>query len=231
QAINLAVDRQGVTSQLFFGRHPAAVGPLSEGVWSRVDALESTLTRDLAKARSTLDQAGWTPGADGIRARAGQRLQLVLATFRNPWSQIAQAMQSQLRDVGIDLQVQNMARGPYLDFIRRGDHHLCASAGTSLDPDELRSRYHSANIGRSNFSGLKDSGLDELLTLGASQTMGSPERRQTYETIQRRLMELLPFVSFMSQHRVEAMSARVHGLAMRPDALNAYPIGDVWLDA
>src|SRR5204863_3035664 len=150
---------------------------------------------------SILDQAGWAVGSDGIRARLGQRLQLVLATFRNPWSQIAQAMQGQLREVGIDLQVQNMARGPYLDFIRRGDHHLCASAGTSLDPDELRSRYHSANIGRSNFSSLNDAMLDELLTLGAVQTMGSPERRQTYETIQRRLMDLLPFVSFMSQQR------------------------------
>ena len=167
----------------------------------------------------------------GIRGKGGQRLSLVLATFRNPWSQIAQAMQAQLREVGIDLQVQNMARGPYLDFIRRGDHHLCASAGTSLDPDELRPRYHSANVGRSNFSGLRDSALDEQLALGAAQTMGSAERRQTYEAIQRRLMELVPFVSFMSQHRLEAMSARVHGLAMRPDALNAYPVGDAWLDA
>jgi hypothetical protein len=61
--------------------------------------------------------------------------------------------------------------------------------------------------------------------------MGSAQRRQTYETIQRRLMDVLPFVSFMTQHRLQAMSNRVHGLAMRPDALNAYPIGDVWLDA
>jgi peptide/nickel transport system substrate-binding protein len=231
QALNWSVDRKAIVEQLFFGRHPMAVGPLSEGVWSRLDNLEQRFTHDPARARQILDAAGWLPGPDGVRQKDGQRLSLVLATFRNPWSQIAEAAQSQMRAAGIDLQVQKMARGPYLDFIRRGDHHLCASAGTSLDPDELRSRYHSANISRSNFSGLSDSTLDELLTLGVNQTMGSSERRRTYETIQQRLMDLLPFVSFMSQHRLQAMSSRVHGFAMRPDALNAYPIGDVWLDA
>jgi peptide/nickel transport system substrate-binding protein len=225
------VDRKAIVDQLFFGRHPMTVGPLSEGVWSRLDDLEQRYTFAPSRARQVLDAAGWIPGPDGVRQKAGQRLSLVLATFRNPWSQIAEAAQSQVREAGIDLQVQKMARGPYLDFVRRGDHHLCASAGTSLDPDELRSRYHSANIGRSNFSSLNDSMLDELLTLGSVQTMGSPERRRTYETIQRRLMDLLPFVSFMSQQRLQAMSSRVHGLSMRPDALNAYPIGDVWLDA
>jgi hypothetical protein len=124
-----------------------------------------------------------------------------------------------------------LRKAPTAAAIRRGDHHLCASAGTSLDPDELRSRYHSANIGVSNFSNLRDASLDEQLTLGAGQVMGSAERRQTYETVQRRLMQLLPFVSVMSQHRIQAMAARVNNFSMRPDALNANPIGDVWLDA
>jgi hypothetical protein len=46
-----------------------------------------------------------------------------------------------------------------------------------------------------------------------------------------RMMELMPFVSVMSQHRIQAMAARVHNFSMRPDALNANPISDVWLDA
>jgi hypothetical protein len=60
--------------------------------------------------------------------------------------------------------------------------------------------------------------------------MGGAERRQTYETVQRRLMQLASFVSVMSQHRIQAMAARVHGFCMRPDALSANPIVDVWLD-
>jgi len=198
-------------------------------VWGRLDDLETSFPLDPARGRQILEAAGWTPGQDGIRQKDGQRLSLVLATFRNPWSQIAEALQSQVREVGIDLQAQKLARGPYLDLVRQGGHHLCASAGTSLDPDELRARYHSANIGVSNFSGLSDGTLDEQLALGASQPMGSAERRATYEGIQRRLIALVPFVSIMSQHRIQAMSARVHGFSMRPDALNASPCNDVWL--
>jgi peptide/nickel transport system substrate-binding protein len=231
QAINWGIDRQAISQQLFFGRHPPAVGPLSEGVWSRLADLEQTYTHDVQRASQVLEAAGWTLGADGIRRKDDQVLSLILATFRDPWSQIAQALQAQVRQAGIDLQVQQMARGPYLDFVRQGGHHLCASAGTNLDPDELRSRYHSANAGVSNFSNLTDHGLDELLELGAVQAMGSAERRATYETVQRRLMELLPFVSIMTQHRLQAMSARVHGFSMRADALNAWPLGDVWLEA
>jgi peptide/nickel transport system substrate-binding protein len=231
QAINWAVDRQAISQQLFFGRHPPAVGPLSEGVWGRLADLEQTYTHDVARANQVLEAAGWTPGADGIRRKDDQPLSLILATFRDPWSQIAQALQGQLRQAGIDLQVQQMARGPYLDLVRKGGHHLCASAGTNLDPDELRTRYHSAYVGVSNFSNLVDHELDEQLELGAAQAMGSAERRATYEAVQRRLMELLPFVSIMTQHRLQAMSSRVQGFAMRPDALNAWPLGDVWLEA
>ena len=97
QALNWAVDRQAIVDQLFFKRHPVAVGPLSEGVWSRVDDLEQTFTHDAARAGQILDAAGWTLGSDGIRQKAGQRLTLVLATFRDPWSQIAEAVQSQVR--------------------------------------------------------------------------------------------------------------------------------------
>ena len=86
-------------------------------------------------------------------------------------------------------------------------------------------------MGRSNFSFLSDSSLDEMLTLGAGQAIGSADRRATYVSVQRRLMTVLPFLSVMSQHRLQAMAAQVHGFAMRPDALNASPIGDVWLDA
>jgi peptide/nickel transport system substrate-binding protein len=118
QALNWALDRQSIVDRVFFGRHTAAVGRLSEGVWSRLSDLEQSYGFDVARARQILDNAGWTVGTDGIRQKNGQRLSLVLATFRNPWTQIAQVAQSTFHDIGVDLDVRQMARGPYLDFIR-----------------------------------------------------------------------------------------------------------------
>jgi len=44
-------------------------------------------------------------------------------------------------------------------------------------------------------------------------------------------MDLAPFLAVMSQVRVEGMAARVKGLRMSADGLNALPLSDVWIDA
>src|SRR5579859_6408529 len=232
QAINWAVDRQSIVDKIFFGVHKVSVGPLSEGVWARSADIEKLFGYDPTRAQQLLDGAGWLAGGDGIRARGGQRLSALLVTFRSPWTELAQAMQAQLRTVGIDLQVQQMERGPYLDFVRAHSHNLCATASISVDPDGIvRVAYHSANRATTNYSNLADPALDALLDQGAQQAIGSPERKATYEAVQTKIMDLVPFVGVMSQVRVEAAAARVHDLHMGPDGLNATQMNDVWLDA
>lgn len=232
QAINWSVDRQSIVDKVFFGVHKVSVGPLSEGVWGRSTDAEKRFGYDPAKAQQLLDSAGWSAGSDGIRTRGGQRLQVLLATFRSPWTELAEAMQAQLRTVGIDLQIQKMERGPYLDFVRDYNHHLCATASTSVDPDGIvRVAYHSSNRARTNFSNLTDPALDALLDKGAQQAIGTPERRATYAEVQTKLMDLAPFVGVLSQVRIEASAAKVHDLHMGADGLNATQMSDVWINA
>jgi peptide/nickel transport system substrate-binding protein len=232
QAINWAVDRQSIVDKIFFGVHKVSMGPLSEGVWARSADAEKRFGYDPTKAQQLLEDAGWKVGTDGIRTRGGQRLSAVLATFRSPWTELAEAMQSQVRTVGIDLQIQKMERGPYLDFVRDYNHNLNATASTSVDPDGIvRVAYHSSNKSRTNFSNLSDPALDALLDKGAQQDLGTAERKATYEEVQKKIMDLAPFVGVMSQVRIEATAAKVHDLHMGPDGLNATQMNDVWLDA
>lgn len=230
QAINYSVDRKSIVSKVFFGVGSPTVGPLTPGVWAQLPEVESQYGYDPQKAGQILDGAGWTAGSDGMRSKDGQSLSLVLVTFRSPWTDIAQILQSQLRAVGMDVQVQAMERGPYLDFVRKFQHNLCASAGTDVDPDQLRLRYSSTSQG-ANFTAMKDPQLDDLLNKGSLSPLGSDQRKQTYADIQRRLMDLLPFVSVLSQVRVEGMANKVQGLQMGPDGLNAEPLLDVSLSA
>ena len=233
EAVNYAVDRKSIVEKLFFGVHKVSVGPLSEGVWGRLEEIEKTLGFDPAKAKSVLETAGWRVGTSGpIREKGGQKLEIQLVTFRSPWTEIAEAMQSQLRDVGIDLKVQKMERGPYLELVRAYRHNMAATSTTAIDPDGiLRVCYHSANrVSGSNFSNTSDPTLDALLVKGQGQELNTADRRKTYEDAQRKLMEILPYVGVMSQVRVEAMSARVHGFKPGPDGLTATAMNDLWLE-
>jgi peptide/nickel transport system substrate-binding protein len=234
EAVNWAVDRSTIVEKVFFGVHHVSVGPLSEGVWSRDETIEKSFTYDPAKAKAALENAGWKLPASGpIREKAGQKLEILLATFRSPWTEIAQAMQAQLRDVGIDLKVQVMERAPYLDYVRGYKHNMAATSTTAIDPDGiLRVCYHSANrVTGSNFSNTSDPALDALLVKGQGQELGTQERRQTYLDAQKKIMEILPFVGVMSQVRVEAMSAKVHDFKPGPDGLTGLPLNDAWIES
>jgi peptide/nickel transport system substrate-binding protein len=98
QLVNNVLDGQATTDQTMIP--PAALGPYA-----------STITGfqyDPGQAKFLLDQAGWKVGADGIRTKNGQRLQLTLisgfpsADIHRP---IPTFLQSQFKAVGIDLQV------------------------------------------------------------------------------------------------------------------------------
>jgi peptide/nickel transport system substrate-binding protein len=234
EAVNWAVDRKSIVDKVFFGVHHVSIGPLSEGVWARDEAIEKAFTFDPAKAKTILDTAGWKLPASGpIREKAGQKLEILLATFRSPWTEIAQAMQAQLRDVGIDLKVQFMERAPYLDYVRSYKHNMGATSSTAIDPDGiLRVCYHSANrVTGSNFSNVSDPALDALLVKGQSQELGTAERKQTYVDAQKKIMDILPFIGVMSQVRVEAMSTKVHDFKPGPDGLTGLPLNDTWVES
>jgi len=232
EAVSWAVDRKTIVEKVFFGVHHATVGPLSEGVWARDESIEKMFAFDPTRAKKILDDAGWKLGSGPIRQKSGQNLEILLVTFRSPWTEIAQALQSQLRDVGIDLKIQPLERGPYLDLVRSYKHNMAATSSTSIDPDGiLRVCYHSLNRGSgSNFSNLADPALDALLVKGQSQELNTQERRQTYLDAQKRVMEILPFVGVMSQVRVEAMSNKVHDFKPGPDGLTGTPMNDAWLE-
>ena len=234
QAMNWAVDRQGIVDKVLFGVHHPTVGPLQEGVWGRLDELEKTIpySGDKKKAADILEGAGWKAGADGIREKGGQKLSLVLAAVAGsvPQNDLADALVLQVREVGIDLKVQKMPINNWFDFVRAYKHDLVDSAGANLDPDELRLRYHSKSIGGVNYANLADPQLDDLLVKGQLAPFGSDARKQIYADVQRRLMDLLPMLSMITVVRTEGTSNKVHDFRLNPQAINAYPVTDVWID-
>src|ERR1700681_558910 len=80
-------------------------------VLSGVTAHDDPNAYEPAAARALLDAAGWKLGADGVRVRDGKRLELSLAGFAGSASarSFDVQVQSELRGVGIDVQIKDFA--------------------------------------------------------------------------------------------------------------------------
>ncbi|MEQ9607822.1 MAG: ABC transporter substrate-binding protein [Kiloniellaceae bacterium] len=107
QAISRAIDRIGITTVILRNPDLAATQlfPQALGDWHALDL--EPLRHDVAAARRLLAEAGWQPGADGILEQDGKRFRVSLITYAS-WPElppIATALQAQLRQVGIDVQV------------------------------------------------------------------------------------------------------------------------------
>lgn len=70
QAINMGIDRTVVVDVALLGHGTPAYGPADGLPWSNPDA---AIPYDPLAAKALLEEGGWTPGQDGIRARDGVR--------------------------------------------------------------------------------------------------------------------------------------------------------------
>ena len=109
KAIIHGVNREEIVRILLSDSYPLATAPMTSSALGYAEQ-PGAYTFDPDQARALLDDAGWTPGPDGIRVKDGQRLSLsVNHALPQPRSkEIVTMVQSDLRDLGIEL---NMVAG------------------------------------------------------------------------------------------------------------------------
>ena len=107
RAIALAVDWDRMNQTVYRGYNLRATSDVVPTSWA-APAIP-LWTYDPPTARRLLEDAGWRPGPDGIRRRAGLRLTLGISTTTAKASNVQAEvqMQQQLRAVGIDLTIKN----------------------------------------------------------------------------------------------------------------------------
>jgi len=103
RALNLAVDRQALTENIFFGHAAPAVSMIATPTPAGDNAIYRS---DPEQARRILDEAGWVLAADGYRYKNGQKLSILHYAINSYWKDIVEAVQGDLRKVGAELRVQ-----------------------------------------------------------------------------------------------------------------------------
>jgi peptide/nickel transport system substrate-binding protein len=106
KAIQHGINYQQISQQVMGGYYDTPVGLYPA---SLPYALHDQTT-DIALARSELQNDGWVPGSGGIRVKDGQPLQFTVLTYpqQPDTAPIALAMQSQLRAIGISMQIRQV---------------------------------------------------------------------------------------------------------------------------
>jgi peptide/nickel transport system substrate-binding protein len=107
QAIKLLVDRKAVEEHIY-GRTGVATGNFLNNP-ARYRSTTAHWEFSVEKAIKILDEAGWKPGPDGIRAKDGKQLKLVFQTSINAPRQKNQAIVKQAcQKAGIEMELKSV---------------------------------------------------------------------------------------------------------------------------
>ena len=104
-ALNLLIDRASIQSNLI-GRN-GRISPNFLNVPDRVRSRNTTLEFSVDKASRLLEEAGWTRGPDGVRAKDGRRLKLLFQAAANATVQKIQLVVKQAAaKAGVEIEVK-----------------------------------------------------------------------------------------------------------------------------
>ncbi len=112
QALSLAVDRNQLVQIALagHGKPGSVLLPPAMGDFQLQIAADAQLNANADKATQLLDQAGYAPGADGIREKGGQRLEFRLIAIESTTVDVraAQLFANAAKDVGIKLNLTTL---------------------------------------------------------------------------------------------------------------------------
>ncbi|MFC6567637.1 ABC transporter substrate-binding protein [Actinoplanes utahensis] len=190
RAVNAAVDRQAMVTGVLAGAGDPAYGPIPPT--SEYAAPAPTV----GDAATILDEAGWTLGADGIRARNGQRARFTLMypASDSLRKELALAVTADAKKAGIEITPEGLT----WDAIdpRMKDDALIMGWGTPYDPDFVSYKLFGSRFageGYFNPGSYASAVTDEALEKG--RTSSDPaERKAAYQRFQEQLAADVPWV-------------------------------------
>lgn len=176
KAINLAVDRESLLKVVTQGKAEVEFGPISKrtiGYWPGVQYIGYGF--DLAKAKSLMEEAGYTTDANGMLVKDGQPVKLVIKTdSADPTSvKTCEVLKEQFKALGIELEIQQEETGVFYDGLYANDFSLAVSGLSYFDADLMYLSFHSSQYAP---GGLVDPELDAILDRVHSTV--NPEARQ-----------------------------------------------------
>lgn len=235
RAMGFAIDREALVDTVFFGLHDPAYHLFTPTMWSYDPSLEELFGYDPDMAEQILEDAGWVRNGGDIREKDGEPLRL-LYILSQEGLPVGQFVQAELREIGMDVELQTMAGAGLTEAVLAGEHNITGGVDHWIqeDPDVVRNWLHSSLIDvRQNPIRAEDPELDDLLDRGIAYAGGphEPEREAFYQDIQRIVMERAYIIPLHFPKTLEAYRPYVHAENIGFDPYGTYHEWlDVWME-
>lgn len=192
EAVCHALDRETALATLFGDFYQVAYGPITPATFGYWEGVQDYCEYDPELASSMLADAGWTDtDGDGFLDKDGEQLVLQLTDLPTYSDRAAawEFFQAQLRDLGIQLEVNLVEAGVVVEQCHGGKVHICGLRWRMADPIELRSVFSTENIGTGfNWTHYDSEEIDRLLGEGAAEA-DRQERAEIYQELQKTIMD------------------------------------------
>lgn len=207
QALNYAIDKQGIIDSVLFGNAVAAVSSIPIMRYHNADL--KPYAHDTDKAKSLLADAGHAEGfSTTMLLPAGN------ATLRN----VGAVIQDNLQKIGVKVELQTLEGGAQWDTTKSGNFDMSLSYATSdtIDPDQLVG-FTAVNPERANayHTEWKDERVNQLYD-AERKTLDGPEREAQFKEIEAQVNEGAPFIFLYHQRAAYAWRDAVEGFAVLP---------------
>jgi peptide/nickel transport system substrate-binding protein len=176
KALNYSMNREELVASLFEGKQSPAIHNITpKDPWYTDDPSKVTIYKyDPRQAEKLLDEAGWKPGSDGIRMKAGKKLSFTLMTTAgNKTRELVEVyLQNKWKQVGIEVNTKNEPARVFFGETtkKRGFDSMALFAWVSSPENSPKSTFLTANIPTAkngwsgqNYMGWKNPKVDKLL--------------------------------------------------------------------
>jgi peptide/nickel transport system substrate-binding protein len=212
QALAHAIDKKQIVDLALAGIGREAFAPLPPTLLGFDPSLEAhALKHDPDESGRLLAEAGFELTDEGTWMRSGEPLRaLLLTSTRAPNENIATLIQSQLGEVGVQVEIQQLDSRAVMQATGEGAFDLLLWRYDWNDPDALQIFLSSDRIGRTNRVAYSNTAVDELLEAGAHE-LHEQKRVEIYLQAQQIILQEAPWQPLYNPVNILAMRDRVQG--------------------
>jgi peptide/nickel transport system substrate-binding protein len=210
EAIAYAINKPAIIEAFFAGLGEPAVNAMPPSIWGWNGDIKDR-EFNLDKAKQLLAEAGY-PNGFKIKFWAMP----VPRPYMPDGVKIAEAIQQDLKKIGVEAEIVTMEWATYLDKTKKGEQEMfmLGWTGDNGDPDNfLATLFDKNNIGGNNRSRWANEEAHQLLMKAQSAT-SKEERTELYKKVQEIMFKEVPVVPLA--HSTPALAAKANVINYKP---------------